>query len=80
MDSLVDRVPVRQLRTASRFDGDVITRENAAASVELLPPSVQLMLKHGMRITVVPYEACPGTVAGASTTTSPASTPRNEFP
>src|SRR3989442_12732604 len=39
--------------------GDVITRDNVAAAADLLPPSVQLMLKHGMKITVVPYEQCP---------------------
>jgi hypothetical protein len=39
--------------------GAVITRDNVATAADLLPPSVQLMLKHGMRITVVPYEACP---------------------
>src|SRR5438445_9213487 len=38
---------------------DVITRDNVAAAADLLPPAVQLMLKHGMRITVVPDEHCP---------------------
>ncbi len=39
--------------------GDVINRDTVAAATDLLPPSVQLMVKHGMRMTVVPYEHCP---------------------
>ncbi len=39
--------------------GDVITKANAADAKELLPPSVDLMLGYGMKISVVPYEACP---------------------
>jgi hypothetical protein len=39
--------------------GDVITADNVATASDLLPPSVEWMVRNGMRITVVPYERCP---------------------
>src|ERR1700752_49939 len=39
--------------------GDVITRDNASQASGLLPPSVELMLRYGMKMTIVPYERCP---------------------
>jgi len=39
--------------------GDVITRANVEAAVDLLPPSVAWMVRHGMTMQIVPYEKCP---------------------
>ncbi len=39
--------------------GDVITKENVAKASALLPPSVEWMVGHGMRITVVATKPCP---------------------
>ncbi len=39
--------------------GDVITKDNITKAQGLLPPSVEWMVNHGMKITVVAPEVCP---------------------
>ncbi len=44
---------------ASLEAGDVITRDDVAKAASWLPPSVEIMVKLGMTMKVVPYEQCP---------------------